>query len=429
MNDRVFHIDNTTANLLTVTLEALTITGGDSMSGCGASSNGGGGVCVESTASTGGVGFKSISNIYDSNTAGVGGGLEVSTSVGGNISATIMNDIFTNNSASFDGGAISLTSESDTLNATIDNATIGGSDPFPNGGNEASSGGGISIRGVGGVINLTNQGNTITNNTTLAGGEIEGGAGILILNDDLSMADPIVTVSLEGDNITFNEAQGEPGGGISIQGLFDSTVNLSISKTEMGNNLAGTFGGGIALTGDGNINTFTVVDSFEKAVENNIIHHNIAFGAPGGGGVAADTTGGSSNYTIQFVNNTISDNMAVGAMAMGGGILADNASGGTIDWTLPNDIIFFNFSAGTGDQVALTNTAVGDTKVLRFTDISNAMGDIVGTGSGVGFVNLVDPNIFTDPLFDHFNSDYHPPPDSPVVDAGTKTPNTNSSGS
>ena len=151
MNDRVFHIDNTTANLLTVTLEALTITGGDSMSGCGASSNGGGGVCVESTASTGGVGFKSISNIYDSNTAGVGGGLEVSTSSGGNISATIMNDIFTNNSASFDGGAISLTSESDTLNATIDNATIGGSDPFPNGGNEASSCGGISITGGGGV--------------------------------------------------------------------------------------------------------------------------------------------------------------------------------------------------------------------------------------------------------------------------------------
>src|SRR3989337_65176 len=132
--------------------------------------------------------------------------------------------------------------------------------------------------------NLTNQGNTITNNTTLAGGEIEGGAGILILNDDGSMADPIVTVSLEGDNITFNEAEGEQGGGISIFSLFDSTVNVSISKTEIGNNLAGTFGGGIAFSGDGNINSFTVIDSIEKAVENNIIHHNIAFGTPNGGG-------------------------------------------------------------------------------------------------------------------------------------------------
>lgn len=43
MNDRVFHIDNTTANLLTVTLEGLTITMGDPLPNCGGGDNGGGG--------------------------------------------------------------------------------------------------------------------------------------------------------------------------------------------------------------------------------------------------------------------------------------------------------------------------------------------------------------------------------------------------
>src|SRR3990172_13362200 len=168
----------------------------------------------------------------------------------------------------------------------------------------------------------------------------------------------------------------EQGGGISIFSLFDSTVNVSISKTEIGNNLAGTFGGGIAFSGDGNINSFTVIDSIEKAVENNIIHHNIAFGTPnGGGGVAAITTDDDSDYDIKFVNNTISDNQAPTTGAMGGGILADSNAEtmmGTINWTLPNDIIFFNSSAGTGDQVILMPTGANATIVLRFTDVSNA---------------------------------------------------------
>ena len=95
---------------------------------------------------------------------------------------------------------------------------------------------------------------------------------------------------------------------------------------------------------------------------------------------------------------------------------------GTINWTLPNDIIFFNSSAGTGDQVANVNTDDNATIVLRFTDVSNAAGDIVGTGTGVGFVNLVNPNIFTDPQFvDRFNNNYHIEADSPAATAGTKT--------
>jgi hypothetical protein len=428
MTDRVFLINNTTANLLTVTLEGLTITGGNpdtELCGSGSLTNkNGAGVCATSTSGMGGLNFTSMSNIYDDNDAtssGAGGGLAVIAGGGGDIvfeSGMEMGggDTFTNNNALSNGGGIFLGATSAMLDATIHNATIGGDNPFPMGGNAALAfGGGIGILNVGdGMLVVLNQGNEVTNNTATFGG------GISIINS--SALQPL-TVSLEQDIITFNVSSAS-GGGIYIAPSFNSTstVNASISKTEIGNNQAGTFGGGIALTDIGNINLNPVV--------NNVIHNNIALGSPaGGGGVAAVTTAASSDYDIKFVNNTISDNQAPTTGAMGGGIFADSSAAsaaGTINWTLPNDIIFFNSAAGDGEQVALANTGDNATIVLRFTDISNAMGDIVGTDvggvGGVGFVNLVNPNIFTDPQFvDRFNNNYHPQPTSPAVDAGTNT--------
>src|SRR3972149_2657363 len=434
-NDRVLFINNTMSDLLTVTLEGLTITGGDTMSICGPSIQAGGGVCVTSTLlGTGGVMFTSSSNIYDGNTAGAaGGGLAVANDSEGNFIVTIVNDKFSNNSSPF-GGAMFFTSSSSastSLDATIDNTIIGGNAPFPNGGNEASTGGGIAIRGLGAPITVSNQGNTIMNNTTLAGGGADldgGGAGIYIINDESVVADVPVKVSLEDDHITFNEAAGEPGGGISIETDLDATVDISISKTEIGNNSSDTFGGGIAIFGEGIVNLSPVV--------NNIIHNNIAFGTPnGGGGVAAVTLGAdadNADFDIKFVNNTISDNKAPTAGAMGGGILADSSADtgmGTIDWTLPNDIIFFNSSAGTGDQVALVNPGDNATIVLRFTDVSNQPADlspapIVGPPGMVGELNLVENNIFTDPQFiDPFMNinSYHIQPGSPAATPGTHT--------
>jgi len=424
MDDRVFHINNTMSNSLNVTLEGLTITGGDPMSDCDDS---GGGVCVTSTAGTGGVIFTSSTNIYDDNMANQdGGGLAVKTEMGGNsdINATTMNDTFTNNSASSSGGAMLFRSDGQTLDATISGDIIGGDFPFPLGGNESASGGGIAMVGdFDGELNVTSQGNLIKSNSS---GNEGGGVSI---NGVSSIP---VNVSFEGDEITFNEAT-TFGGGIAIDASFGATVNVSISRTEIGNNSAGTFGGGIAFSGAGNINTFTIVDSVEKAIENNIIHNNIALGSLGGGGVAADTGSSNANYEIKFVNNTIADNQAPNSGGQGGGILADNTANGVINWTLPNDIIFFNISAGTGDQIALVENGTTcmppspadcATIAVRFTDISNALGDIVGIGTGVGFVNLVDPNIFNiDPQFiDHFNGDYRITSDSPVATAGTKTP-------
>src|SRR3972149_8890961 len=73
MNDRVFLIDNTTNFSLDVTLEGLTITGGDPTPNCAGDDNGGG-VCVTSSSGTGGVIFTSNTNIYDDNMANVDGG-------------------------------------------------------------------------------------------------------------------------------------------------------------------------------------------------------------------------------------------------------------------------------------------------------------------------------------------------------------------
>src|SRR3990172_9863456 len=433
-NDRVLFINNTMSDLLTVTLEGLTITGGDPTGNCGPgalSGPNGGGVCATSTTmGSGGLNFTSRSNIYNENSAtspqGKGGGLAVIAGGGEDIvfvSGMMMGggDTFNNNTADEDGGGILLAATGAMLDATIHNATIGGDDPFPNGGNEGNQGGGMSIRGEGGSVIVSNQGNLIANNTAVDG---FGGGGVIIINKS-GNTEP-VTTSISEDEITFNAADGDHGGGITIEAESNTTINTSISKTEIGNNNAGTFGGGIALRGDGNINLNPVV--------NNIIHHNIAEGSPlGGGGVAAVTSGADANFDIKFVNNTIADNQAPNAGGQGGGILADNTANGVINWTLPNDIIFFNISAGTGDQNALVENGTTcmppspadcATIAVRFTDISNAPDDIVGIGTGFGFVNLVDPNIFNiDPQFiDHFNGDYRITSDSPVATAGTKTP-------
>src|SRR3989304_7851351 len=76
LDDRVFHIDNTTSDSLEVNLEGLTITDGDPDTGdkfCTGVDDGGG-VCATSTG-TGGLIFTSNSNIYDGNSADSGGGL------------------------------------------------------------------------------------------------------------------------------------------------------------------------------------------------------------------------------------------------------------------------------------------------------------------------------------------------------------------
>src|SRR3990172_3804572 len=97
--DRVFLIDNTTSDLLTVTLQGLTITGGDPMSACGGVTNAGGGVCVESTGGAGGVAFTGNLNIYDDNDADSGGGLAIIAVGFGNITASLDQDFITFNNA------------------------------------------------------------------------------------------------------------------------------------------------------------------------------------------------------------------------------------------------------------------------------------------------------------------------------------------
>jgi hypothetical protein len=430
-DDRVFRINNTTNFPLNVKLEGITITGGEpnfSVNCIGGESSGGG-VCVTSTGGTGGVVFTSSTNIYDANTAtnndGSGGGLAIVSQTGGDITATTMGDTFTNNSAGPTGGAILLRSFTNTtLDVSIADDIIGGDSLFPNGGNEAGSGGGIEMAGLGGELNVTLLGgNEIKNNSATAVSTLGlGGGGIRIGGG----AGPPVSVAFEGDSINhdriiFNEAASTNGGGILI-GSFDATAtaNVSINRAEIGNNVAGESGGGIYLIGSGSMNLNPVV--------NNVIHNNIALGSPsGGGGVAAVTLDDDANFDIKFVNNTISDNQAPTAGAIGGAIFADSSAdtgAGVINWTLPNDIIYFNTAGGDGDQVALANTGDNATLAIRFSDIRQGVGntDIVGLGSGGGFVNLVAPNFDADPLFvDRFNNNYRIQADSPIADAGTKT--------
>ncbi|MDA2921193.1 hypothetical protein MYX76_17170, partial [Desulfobacterota bacterium AH_259_B03_O07] len=294
-----------------------------------------------------------------------------------------------------------------SLDVTLEGFTITGGNPS---GSCGLSGGGVCVTSTGGTgdVIFTGNLNIYDNNDADAGG---GGVSIIA---DTSGGN--INASFEQDIITFNDALGGAGGGILIDAGMNKTVTASLSRTEIGNNTASTFGGGIALTGNGIIDLDPIV--------NNVIHNNIAFGAEGGGAVAATTTAGSSNYSLNFVNNTLSDNMAVDAGALGGAILVDNDLLGMVNLTLPNDIVKFNASTGEGDQVALTNTGASATIAIRFSDIGQGVGntDIVGIGDGVGFVNLIDPNFDVNPQFvDRFNNNYRLEPESQIADAGTGT--------
>jgi len=105
-------------------------------------------------------------------------------------------------------------------------------------------------------------------------------------------------------------------------------------------------------------------------------------------------------------------------MATGGGILA-SASSGTINWTLPNDIIDGNSSPAAGEQIDISGAGT-TTVTVRASVVQQGVGDLdpADIGMGADKINLIG-TIPDDPDFvDPDSNDYHLDSSSPAIDAG-----------
>ncbi len=330
---RVFNVDDTTAANVAVTIQNLTITGGNTAPQ--AAQVGGG---IRNTEAL------TLSNVtLSGNTAGSGGGIGLTGT--GSLSGT--NLTITNNQARYNGGGLSVSAAAATANVT--NSTITG--------NTVGSANASSIDAFGGGVftsgQLTLGNSTISSNTATHANESRlgrgGGAaanlqsGVLVLNNS---------------TVSMNQALGGGvGGGITAEGrsrvtLSNSTVSQSFS--DFG-------GGGIS------VNTQAFLTMIDSTVSGNTSRYN-------GGGIVSYGT--STITRSQILNNLVGEGTTGTYLSVGGGIDAAGTvtltesvvAGNTAD--VPDDL---GFGGGIG-ILGGTNCTVVDSEIRD---------NVAGRGGGV----------------------------------------------
>jgi len=272
---RIFNIDDGNAANIAVSIDGLTLTGGNG-------SGGGGGAIFTNEDLT------ITDSLLDGNTAAGSGGA-VAALFGNSNSLTIRDTTISNNSAS-GGGGVSFYSQGnvDISNTTFSsNQATGG-----NGGGIQLEEGGTAIidnviatqntaTGTGGGIFIDDIVTTI-NATTISGNTANRGGGAYFYAD--------VAITLSNSTVSGNTAPVR-GGGIEVQ--FGQPVVIE-NSTITGNSTAGQ-GGGV-FTGANNV-----------TINNSTIALNTA--ATGGGGVLANGS------TVSIANSILSGNTGNGGAA------------------------------------------------------------------------------------------------------------------
>jgi predicted outer membrane repeat protein len=199
---------------------------------------------------------------------------------------------------------------------------------------------------------------------TIRNGNVSGdGGGIRVANADLVVRDSAVT---------GNRASGS-GGGVSNAGAT-ATGNVTLVRTTVGRNVAGTNGGGLEVLGAGGGGGSTL------AVNSSTVRRNVAGGVGGGiytttvnlttstvsGNSATGSGGGINAATANLTTSTVSGNVAVGG---GGGIDAGTAN-------LTGSTVSGNFTISFGGGGVLAGTAT----VTNSTVSGNSAG---GNGGGI----------------------------------------------
>jgi predicted outer membrane repeat protein len=234
---------------------------------------------------------------------------------------------------------------------------------------------------------------------TVRGGKVTGdGGGIRVGNADLVVRDSVLAgnrASLSGGGISNPDAPG--------------TGNVTLARTTVAHNAAGTSGGGLALLGVGStlaVNSSTVrrntATSFAGGISgttvnltNSTVSGNVA-GSNGGGifattatvtgsTVSGNTASGSNGgggliaSTVNLTNSTVSGNVTTGS---GGGI-----SGTTVNLT--NSTVSGNTAGGAGGGGQATGTATATNSTVS----GNVASGFAGGGIDAGTVNLTNSTV------------------------------------
>ncbi len=195
---------------------------------------------------------------------------------------------------------------------------------------------------------------------------------------------PGISATTEIKHCTIqNNSAYQAGGGIFVYG------SPTIEATSFHNNVAGLFGGAIAIQGN-------IAGYASPVIQNNLIYTNSASGTGGGGGIAI-----LGLTSAAITNNLIYGNSA--SVSSGGGIYVEGSNNAGTSVT--NSVIWGN-TANNGNQI-LDNQTSG-TFTVEYSDVQ---GGYAGTG-----------NIDADPQFnDAANGNFHVEATSPIVDTGTSS--------
>jgi Ca2+-binding RTX toxin-like protein len=316
---RVFNVDDESyLSVLEVTIDGLTITGGNISRGSGGGiRNNGENLTVTNSVITG-------------NNAFQGGGIYTTSYYGGSL--TVTDSTISGNTAGGNGGGLAVVGGSS--NVSVTNSTIQN--------NQAYQGGGVFVDGGEGGASLTITDSTISDNVADgSGGGIYSRSNTEISNSTLS-----------------GNTAGGVGGALSISG----DANLTMTGSTVSNNVAAGNGGGI------DINQAPYLGDYVAEVVNSTISGNTA--GVGGGGFSLGT-----NSTLLLYNSTVTLNTATngggisnifgGAVTSGSSIIAGNTN---------NDDI-----TGEGFSSAGNNLIGNGDGVSGFVNGTN--GDQVGTAA------------------------------------------------
>jgi hypothetical protein len=340
----------TVAGGVVVTMNNLTITGGN-VSGAGPAGAGGGILSLTATLTLNHC-------LVTGNTASSAGGGIVSGSLGPVQAGllTLNSTSVTNNVAVGNGGGGGGGILNHNGTAILNNSTVRGNSG-PGGGGIASGNGNGGVGG-GGVVTIT--GSSISGNTATAGPQ--GGAGGIANGG---------TLTLTNSSVTGNQAVGGIGGGILNHGV------ATISGSQISGNAAPDdslgdqgIGGGIA-----NVN-FGVDGSGLLSITGGQVTRN---SSDLGGGIANVAFGGDTTATVS--GTMVAFNTVSGQQSGGGGIV--NASGnddsgdGNAELTISGSVLvgnlarqglggaIGNLSLGGSADVSIGGTVIGSTSLSK----------------------------------------------------------------
>ncbi len=337
------------------------------------------------------------------NSAADGGGFYLYDGTGGATSSfTMVNSTFDGNTATHEGGGIYANAAVATSDIQL---SISAGSEIKNS-TATAYGAGLYLKNVGATFVASITDSTVSYNINSGGTSYGGGLYAVDVNP--------LTVS----GCTFDHNEGARGGGL----LFDNgTTNnvFTISDTSILSNIAGGYGGGIYLEGDG---------AWTPTLDRCVIAGNSV--TNWGGGVYATAT-----VPVTFTNCLVTGNKAT--EINGGGFYLNGAS---VNATIFNSTFSGNSAVlGLGGGICAVDSAVATlTNTIMWGNkaVSSVTDEISGTAVTASYSDIGQTgyegnnNLNVDPMFVSATSytlapitsgDYHLEVDSPVVDMGTAT--------